>query len=348
MSKTRIYWILQIVGWSAAMAFEYIPYGLQYGFLSSELFMTIANILMAIILTHLYRLVVRRWTWGNLPLGRLMVRVALSVAVLGTIMTIFNHPIDKQILADNLANQPFVFWGYLANWCKLMLTWVLSYTIYHYVEQHRLSDLEKIMFKTSMREAEAKVLRSQLNPHFTFNALNSIRALVMENPEKAQQSITQLSNILRNALLVDRRKTIDLREELKTLEDYLKLEKVRYEERLQYSIVADPITLYCQIPPMMLQTLVENGIKHGVSKRIGGGAIHIKTVLEPNSLFITIINSGNLEKTESGGVGLRNTAERLSLLYGIDANFRIFQLDEEQVCAELRIPLLSNSLDPQK
>lgn len=324
------------------MAFEYVPYALQYGIEASGIFMTIANILMAIILTHFYRLIVRKWNWGNLPLTGLALRVTFSVIVLGAVMTLFNLPIDKEILADNLANQPFVFWGYLSNWCKLMLTWVLSYTIYHYVEQHRLSDLEKVMFKTSIREAEAKVLRSQLNPHFTFNALNSIRALVMENPEKAQQSITQLSNILRNALLVDRRKTVDLREELKTVEDYLKLEQMRYEERLQYKIESDPGTLYCQVPPMMLQTLVENGIKHGVSKVMGGGTIMIKTLLKEENLVITIINTGSLEKTDSGGVGLRNTAERLSLLYGIDANFRIFQYDEENVCAELTIPLISN------
>lgn len=326
------------------MAFEYIPYALQFGFELSEFFMTVANILMAIILTHFYRLIVQKWNWSTLPVSSLMIRVAISVAILGSIMTVFNHPIDKQILADNLANQPFVFWGYLANWCKLMLTWVLSYTIYHYVEQHRLSDLEKIMFKTSIREAEAKVLRSQLNPHFTFNALNSIRALIIENPEKAQQGITQLSNILRNSLLVDRRKTVDLREELKTVEDYLNLEKVRYEDRLKFSINADPGSLYCQVPPMMLQTLVENGIKHGVSKIISGGTIDIRTSVKDDMLTISIVNSGVLEAKESNGIGLKNTAERLSLLYGVDADVEIYQLSENQVSVELRIPLISRVL----
>lgn len=344
MTKNRIYWLLQIVGWTGAMAFEFIPYALQYGFDLSEFFMTVANILMAIILTHFYRLIVHKWNWSNLPLLRLLVRVVVSVTILGTIMTFFNHPIDKQLLADNLANQPFVFWGYLANWSKLMLTWVLSYTIYHYVEQHRLSDLEKIMFKTSIREAEAKVLRSQLNPHFTFNALNSIRALIVENPEKAQQGITQLSNILRNSLLVDRRKTVDLREELKTVEDYLNLEKIRYEERLQFSIQADPASLYCQVPPMMLQTLVENGVKHGVSKMVRGGSIDISTSVHDDTLTISIVNTGVLENRESNGIGLKNTAERLSLLYGVNADVSIYQLSEEKVSVVLTIPLISNTL----
>lgn len=248
-------------------------------------------------------------------------------------------------------NQPFVFWNYYAGWSKNLLAWILSYTVYHYVEQNRLTDYEKIMLKTSMREAEAKVLRSQLNPHFTFNALNSIRALVFEDPSRAQISITQLSNILRNSLLADRRKTVDLQEELKTVVDYLELEKVRYEERLQYTIESNPQAVYWQVPPMMLQTLVENGIKHGVSKLMGGGFLEVKSDIEEDILIIQIRNTGtlnstpsNLENADSGGVGLKNTAERLSILYGKGASFRIFQEKEGVVCSEVRIPTLSDQM----
>ncbi|WP_247232109.1 sensor histidine kinase [Telluribacter sp. SYSU D00476] len=348
MSKTRIYWTLQISGWTALVMYEFLLYTVEYGFDSKTLFLAIANILLGITLTHTYRLVIRRWNWTALPVHKLVFRVALSVLILGFIMTIVNLPLDRQILAEQLVNQPFVFWGYLSTWCKNLLAWILSYTIYHYVEQNRLAELEKIMLKTSMREAEAKVLRSQLNPHFTFNALNSIRALVSEDPAKAQHSITQLSNILRNSLLADRRKTVELREELKTVEDYLELEKVRYEERLRHSIKADPQSIFWQVPPMMLQTLVENGIKHGVSKVMGGGMLEVATTIENQMLVIRIRNTGTLcEKNtddQSGGVGLQNTAERLSILYGKEASFRLFQEDEKTVCAEVVIPMLSDGL----
>ncbi|GAB2770065.1 histidine kinase [Rhabdobacter roseus] len=344
MSKTRIYWTLQITGWTVLVMYEYLLYSAEYGFDSNYFFTSLANILLGITLTHLYRLVIRRWNWTALPMPRLVFRVGLSVLVLGVIMTAVNVPLDKAVLAENLVNHPFLFWGYFSGWCKNLLAWILSYTVYHYVEQNRLADLDKIMLKTSMREAEAKVLRSQLNPHFTFNALNSIRALVMENPAKAQQSITQLSNILRNSLLADRRKTVDLREELKTVEDYLELEKVRYEDRLQYRLEADPTTLYWQVPPMMLQTLVENGIKHGVSKVMGGGFLEVSTELEEQLLLIRIRNTGTLGTTDSGGVGLLNTAERLSILYGKYASFRILQEKENVVCAEVRMPMLTDGL----
>jgi len=344
MSKRRIYWLLQIIGWTVLIMFEYVPYTLEFGFEISDLYSAIANILLVICLTHIYRLVVRKWNWSSLPLYSLVLRVISSVLLLGLIMTLVNQPMDLKLLQENPLSQPFVFWGYYSVWCKNLAAWILSYTVYHYVEQNRLEGYEKIMLKMSMREAEAKVLRSQLNPHFTFNALNSIRALVFEDPAKAQISITQLSNILRNSLLADRRKTVDLQEELKTVEDYLELEKVRYEERLKYAIVTDPQAIYWQVPPMMLQTLVENGIKHGVSKVMGGGFIEVRSEIVEDTLRILIYNTGNLEGTDSGGVGLKNTAERLSILYGKTAAFRIFQEREDVVCSEVKIPMLSEGM----
>jgi two-component system LytT family sensor kinase len=348
MSKRRIYWILQILGWTLLIMLDFVPYTLQYGFDSVVWYSALANIFLAICLTHIYRVVIRRWNWTSLPLPRLALRVILSVLFLGLIMALANQPLDMKTLEDNVIHQPIIFWGYYGSWCKNLFAWILSYTVYHYVEQTRLAGYEKIMLRMSMREAEAKVLRSQLNPHFTFNALNSIRALVYEDPAKAQLSITQLSNILRNSLLADRRKTVDLQEELKTVVDYLELEKVRYEERLRYSITTNPQTVYWQVPPMMLQTLVENGIKHGVSKEMGGGFVDVTSHIVDDMLFITIRNSGTLVSgdstiSESGGVGLKNTAERLSILYGKGASFRIFQEEEKVVCSEVCIPTLSEN-----
>lgn len=341
MSKNSIYWTLQFLGWTLLIMYEYIPYAIEYSFDLSTFLLSIVNILLCITLTHLYRLTIRRWQWSALPLPRLIIRVALSILTLGLIMTLINLPIDSQLLVENIRTQPFIFLMYFGNWCKNLAAWILSFTVYNYVQMNRMAELEKIMLKTSMREAEAKVLRSQLNPHFTFNALNSIRALVIENPEKAQQSITQLSNILRNSLLADRRKTVELREELKTVTDYLELEKVRYEERLQYETIIDPLTNYWQVPPMMLQTLVENGIKHGVCKARNGGIIKIVTGIDNGDLLIEIYNTGTLGDKNSGGVGLINTAERLSILYGKQASFEITQFTDDTVCATVRVPMVS-------
>jgi two-component system LytT family sensor kinase len=354
MSKQRIYWFCQLFGWSLLIVVEYIAYLLEDGFDPDTLYLAIANIFLGITLSHLYRLMIRRWNWVRLPFFRLAPRVLLSVFVLALIMTMVNLPMDRLIVPQHLIDEPWPLFGYIMTWGKTMLAWVLSYTAYHYVEENRNAEIEKILLKTSIRETEAKVLRSQLNPHFVFNALNSIRALVYENPTKAQQSITQLSNLLRNSLLADRRKTVELREEIKTVEDYLALEKVRYEERLRSHIELDGRTLFWQVPPMMLQTLVENAIKHGVSTAVGGGFIEVKSSLVTDKLHITIRNTGVLgDEKASNGFGLANTAQRLSLLYGPEAEFHIYQEDntpndEPIVCADIIIPAQSEGLFRRK
>ncbi|WP_128544497.1 sensor histidine kinase [Larkinella soli] len=345
MSKQKIYWFCQVFGWTLLIMVEYLAFWLQDGFNSDLFYLAIANIFLGITLTHLYRFIIKRWHWVRLPFFRLAPRVLTSVFILAVIMTAFNLPLDLKITPQYLVDEPFIVFGYLLTWGKTMLTWILSYTAYHYVERTRDAEIEKILLKTSIRETEAKVLRSQLNPHFVFNALNSIRALVLENPSKAQQGITQLSNILRNSLLADRRKTVELREEIKTVEDYLALEKVRYEDRLNCRLEIDPKTQYLQVPPMMLQTLVENAIKHGVQKAINGGFVELTTWIEVGMLNIRIRNTGVLgDREASGGFGLKNTSQRLELLYGTDASFRIRQESADVVCADIVIPMQSDGV----
>ena len=344
-SKQKKYWFCQITGWTLVIIVEWIGYWLQGLFSADVFWLGIANIILGISLTHLYRLMIKRWNWVKLSLIQLVPRMVISVIILAAVMSAVNIPFDKQLYADIFVNEPNYIFGYMVIWGKTMFAWVLSYTAYHYVEENRNAEIERILLKTSIRETEAKVLRSQLNPHFVFNALNSIRALVYENPVKAQQSITQLSNLLRNSLLADRRKTVELREEIKTVEDYLALEKVRYEDRLTSRIDLDGRTLFWQVPPMMLQTLVENAIKHGVSTAVGGGFVEVKSNIITDKLHIIIRNTGVLgDKSASGGFGLANTAQRLELLYGPDATFHIFQEDEQVVCAEISIPTQSEGI----
>jgi len=352
--KQKVYWFCQLFGWSLLILVEYLAYVLEDGFDADTLYLAIANIFLGITLTHLYRLMIRRWNWVQLPFVQLAPRVLFSVFMLALIMTFVNMPFDRIIIPERLVNEPWPVIGYILSWGKAMLAWVLSYTVYNYVEQTRNAEIEKILLKASIRETEAKVLRSQLNPHFVFNALNSIRALVYENPDKAQHSITQLSNLLRNSLLADRRKTVELREEIKTVEDYLALEKVRYEDRLQCRIDLDGRTLFWQVPPMMLQTLVENAIKHGVSKAVSGGFVSVESGIVADKLHITICNTGELgDRDASGGFGLANTSQRLQLLYGPDAEFTIRQEpgnagEDPVVRAEIIIPAQSDTVFKRK
>lgn len=343
MKKNKLYWAFQIVGWTLYFGNEIFVYTIQYGgFDNYFLVEAFANIVLAILLTHTFRYIVKRYNWISLPLTKLTIRVLLGLFIMTNLMVALNLPLDANYTGDLLSKSPVLVIEYFINLGKPLLVWLLVYIFYHYSEEKVQKEIEQMKLKSSIKETEAKVLKAQMNPHFMFNALNSIRALVFEDPTKAQQGITQLSNILRSSLIADRRTTISLKEELRTVEDYLALEKVRYEERLQTKWDVDDNTIGIQVPPMMLQTLVENAIKHGVQKAIGWGFIEINTSLVNNKLYIKIRNTGQLKSTDSdsevGGFGLKNTTQRLDILYGNEAHFKIYQEDNLTVCAEIVIP----------
>jgi LytS/YehU family sensor histidine kinase len=195
-----------------------------------------------------------------------------------------------------------------------------------------------------MIEIELNNLKSQLNPHFIFNALNSIRALVDENPAKSKQAINQLSNILRNSLASEKKGLISFEDELKTVRDYLGLESIRFEERLKTEFEIHPSSQNFLVPPLMIQTLVENGIKHGISKLTAGGTIHVKTFVEKDVLKILIRNSGHItgHAKKSKGLGLKNTVQRLKLIYGNTASFKIANENDRFVLTEISIPQTNN------
>ena len=192
-----------------------------------------------------------------------------------------------------------------------------------------------------MIEIELNNLRSQLNPHFIFNALNSIRALVDENPGKSKQAINQLSNILRTSLTPDKKGLTRFEDELKIVKDYLGLESMRFEERLKTEFDITPESSQYLVPPLMIQTLVENGIKHGISKLKEGGVIQVRTMIQNGDLVIQIRNSGRLvngTKRGHDGLGIKNTIQRLKLIYGDKSAFRIVDEKNNFVLTELIIP----------
>jgi sensor histidine kinase YesM len=334
--RLKIYWITQFAGWSI-----WLTEGLV-GYLSLQedvLFWTsnfLINVLLSVFLTHQYRQLVKKYGWNSLKYELLMPRILLAAFVMSVIMLPINYYFDRVAVYEILSWR-FIF-GYLMFWGKPMMIWLMFYHIFHYFEATREIEIEKVRLEVSIRETESKVLRAQLNPHFMFNALNSIRALILEDPNKAQKGITQLSNIFRSSLLADRRKTVSFGEEMRTVDDYLALEKIRYEERLEIRKNIYPDAQPVQVPPMMIQTLVENAIKHGVSKPIKGGFVAIEAKIKNGNFVLSISNTGVLEKTDSGGFGLENTVHRLNLLFGDTASFKIYQASKDVVCAEIIIP----------
>jgi len=179
-----------------------------------------------------------------------------------------------------------------------------------------------------------------MNPHFLFNALNSIRALTAGDTSKAQEAITRLSSMLRYTLQAGASQTVPLSAEIQMVSDYLAVESIRLEERLRVSMRIDPKSEGIQVPTMLLQTLTENAVKHGIAKLQEGGEICISSVVNNGTLKIDITNSGRLESThDSTKVGLSNATERLKLLFGEKASLTVQSRTAETVTAEMIIPL---------
>ena len=194
-------------------------------------------------------------------------------------------------------------------------------------------------FEQKIAETEMTALRAQMNPHFIFNALNSIRALVDENPERARKAITELSNILRSSMQAEKMETVPLQQELDIVRDYLALEHMRFEERLQIDLQIAEDTLLQPVPPMMLQTLVENAIKHGISVFPGNGMIRIEAFRIDDNLKIIVSNTGKLSSEKPlTGVGFKNSIQRLELLYGQKGKIFITEV-HDLVVVDITIPL---------
>ena len=172
-----------------------------------------------------------------------------------------------------------------------------------------------------------------------FNSMNSIRALIDEDPAKAKVAVTQLSNILRTTLLMDKGKEIVLKDEINLVKDYLNLEHIRYEERLSYEFkIAEDVQNYL-IPPFMIQTQVENAIKHGISKLPGKGNIIIEAFKLLDVLKIKVSNTGKLNTDKPlTGIGFKNSIQRLELLYGNHGEIFINEVNNF-VVVEINIPL---------
>ncbi len=223
----------------------------------------------------------------------------------------------------------------------LIAIWMLIYIVYHYVEKNRNDQLDRLRLESTVKELELKTIKSHINPHFIFNSLNSIRALVDENPQRARRAITELSNILRSSMQAEKSETVTLESELDIVKDYLALEQMRFEERLKIEMDIDKDSLGQPVPPMMLQTLVENAIKHGISKQVLGGVVRIVAIFKDNVMQLQVQNTGQLIANPNGeGFGIKSTQDRLNLMYQGKAVFEIKNLGAAMVESKVTLPVL--------
>ncbi len=194
----------------------------------------------------------------------------------------------------------------------------LNYYVIIYNEEFKFRKIQELELKESLKESELTMLKSQLNPHFIFNSLNSISSLTITNPEKAQEMVISLSEFLRYAIKPTPAKLIKLGSELEAIEQFISIEKVRFGDRLTVKIDCDAACKNKLVPPLIIQPLVENAIKYGVHESLAEASVHISCSLVQEALEIKIKNSfdPNSVPARQSGIGLKNVANRLKLLFG--------------------------------
>ena len=341
LNKKRLYWFSQTIGWLLYAVIVGVFNILTGNTLSLELILSLLAIyLIGLSVSHAFRLVIIKLDWMRFNIPRLIPRILLGTIVSGVIVYILRSIIIERIIVQNAYefNLKEAFPDIISS-TLLYLIWSLLYFLFHFVTNYKKEEIKNLQWQATKNEVELNKLKSQLNPHFIFNSMNSIRALVNEDPALAKEAITQLSNVLRNSLLMGRQKLISLDDEMKLVNDYLGLEKTRFEERLTIIRNIEEQTEKLLLPPLMLQTLVENGIKHGTSKLPEGGTIEINSSIEKDSLKIVIYNSGTYDENikPETGFGIINTKQRLNLLYGEKGVFKIVN-DNNRVKTILLIP----------
>jgi two-component system, LytTR family, sensor kinase len=219
-----------------------------------------------------------------------------------------------------------------------VLPWVLVYHLAMANRQLNKKKIEVLDTQNLMRIAELENLKNQLNPHFLFNSLNGIRSLIYENQQKADEMLTNLSELLRASFTLGKKDLISLSEELELVNDYVALEKMRYEERLRFNSQVEEQLANTQIPPFIIQQLVENAIKHGAAKLEDGGKIDLFCSQKNDFLEIKVVNCA-LKLDFNEGTGLVNIKKRLALYFGEKASMNIAYSSNSQVTALINIPI---------
>lgn len=339
MFKARItYWLAQVGGWallSLLIFFASISndpnVDLKVISISSACFFV-----YGIILTHLMRYFYIKVGWLKLRLTNIILPVILTAVVFSIIMSLLNTYTQLYISKDLKSITATDFVLNIAATLIFFILWNSVYFTFHFFQRSREQEVSNLQLTASHNEIELKNLRSQLNPHFLFNSLNSIRALIDIDPNQAKDNVTKLSGLLRKSLILGKEQLVTLEEELAIVRDYLDLEKVRFEERLNIEFVLDSNIDQVQIPPFILQTLVENALKHGIGNLVNGGRVWIRTKKRANTLRLEVENDGKLQESKSKGIGLENTIRRLELQYKGKAEFSLKEI-EGRVLATIEI-----------
>jgi hypothetical protein len=326
--RAPTFWQVQLAGWALYLLMIYVTFltvaapGTLYGLFVIKLIRTI----IGLCLTCLMRAVYRRFG-TDLPIQQVVPLVLGCSVVFGLAWTL------AEMGAAALRSPAFAFADGLPRIPRNALDYGLTLTawsaLYFGVKYWRQwqAERENALASAALADrAQLEMLRYQINPHFLFNSLNSIRASIDEDADRARRMVTQLSEFLRYSLL-HQSSEVALGEEVEAVRNYLAIEKTRFEERLEVEFEVEERAERLPTPSFLLNPLVENAIKHGLKSSARPLRVRVSARVRDGALLLEVANTGSLRETEGGGtgVGLRNTRERLEKVYGGRSRLELFE-----------------------
>jgi len=334
LSRGKQFWLFQAGGWTIFVVLlvirdlTFVPAEYMLGRVTVYVISAIMGILLTTGLRGLYRLV-----WENSITTRAVTVILGSLAV-SAVWQPFRNYMDYVSFGEFLPFEDFqvedLFRGTMSAAFFTMLLWSGLYFFIKYYQLFQLEKEKSLRSEALAQEAQLRMLRYQLNPHFLFNTLNAISTLVLEKAtDQANEMLTKLSKFLRYSLDHSPLDRVSLSHELETSKLYLDIEKVRFGERMQLEISVQEEALKAMVPSMLLQPLIENSIKHGLSKMEEGGKITITATIDEQNLVLRVTDNGpGIPESMLGdslvafkGVGLVNVRNRLKEMYGEEQSF---------------------------
>ena len=346
-SVASLFWLLQGAGWFAfSVLLIARAFVLNAG--RDALPETAIATLAGLALTASLRWVFRRWRRRPAPLPWIVVGIAVAAALGSTAWCTAQQLLIEMLNGRALSIAPVGMTAALLDrwilYALVILTWALLYFAANTWIALELERDRAVRLDVSAKSARLQALQSQLEPHFLFNTLNSISSLVVEHREiEATAMIARLSDFLRLTLQKTGTAEIRIAEELLFVRQYLDIQKLRFGDRLRFTIDVAAEVENAVVPALVLQPLIENAVQHGILARASGGEITVSARAANGSLVLNVTDDGpgmtRQSTTAPSGLGLSNTATRLGELYGGGARFTVGRSDAGGVAAGIRIPL---------
>lgn len=341
LKKNILFWLAQFCCWTliAYTALSYSP--LHQNDVTGRLIFFLSYLFVGFLVGYIYSYILEDIKPDDFKTVQFLLYPLLGSCSIGLIFTGLDYFLGGLVLGE--LGFPETFFDILSLYVQnvwLVVPCFFFYHLYHFSIIYQDKQQQTLKAENLLQISELENLKKQLNPHFLFNALNSIKALTISDGKLARESIIQLSDLLRLSLNLGEQQRATLSEEVRLAQNYLSLEKLRFDHRLNYTFNIQSDLENVLIMPMSLNTLLENAVKHGIGQLKSGGEIIISAKAEKNVISLEVENSGTYDpkpKSDEGGIGLENLQKRLELQYGDKASFTILN-ENKKVKAVVKMP----------